>query len=99
MAITVSTLPGFAYCYNDLNNTSQGNGRSALVQASVGLLNLSNLAPNPPAGAQGPQFPYPTILDAVSAGGINGGAGQGSTVQPLGVGPSAGGFSIGQQTA
>jgi|SRR5271165_4426222 len=99
MAITVPTLPGFASCYNDLNNTSQGNGRSALVQASNGLLALSSIAPNPPAGAQGPQFPYPTILDAASAGAVPGGAGQGSTTQPQGIVPQAGGFNLGFQTA
>lgn len=99
MAILVSTLPGFAYCYNDKSNPIAGNGLSALVQASIGLLALNAIAPNPPAGAQGPQFPYPTVLDAASAGGVPGGAGQGSTLQPLGTGPTAGGFNLGQQTA
>jgi hypothetical protein len=98
MTVTVSTLPGFAYCYNDKSNPIAGNGLSAIVQASVGALALNTIAPSV-AGAQGPQFPYPTILDAVSAGGVPGGAGQGSTTQPLGVVPSAGGFNFGQQTA
>lgn len=81
MAPTVSSLPGFAYCSNDLNNAA--NGRSALVLASTGALDLKALAPAALA-PQNPQEPYPSVLEAFSGGAV-----QGSF--PLNGGPFIGG--------
>jgi hypothetical protein len=104
MAILVSTLPGFAYCYNDLNNSV--NGRSALVLATVGAQDLKLLAPTAEA-PQNPQEPYPSFLQAGSVGGVPGGnggqpiGGAGTTTYGTtnGVAPTAGGFNWGQTVA
>jgi hypothetical protein len=95
MTITVSTLPGFAYCYNDQNNAA--NGRSALVLASVCALDLKALSPAALA-PQNPQEPYPSILQSSAVGGNQG-------LFPLAGGPTGpaaqavGGFNLGQQVA
>jgi hypothetical protein len=104
MTIAVSTLPGFAYCSNDLNNSV--NGRSLLVLASVGAQDLKLVAPSA-ISPQNAQEPYPSFLQQASVGGVPGGnggqpiGGAGTTTYGAGngVAPTAGGFNLGETVA